>query len=639
MAAPALRLRDIGIRAKIAVTLAILVLIVCGAGVFSVERIMRVHETTVDINTIWLPSIRYIGDVRYNVARHRAILSRHTMTSLSDEKSQIESRVRLAEQNVEQGLKIYEPLIASADEHASYTTFVQAWQAYLASCARMLAISSRGDNAKAMELFVTEVSGMGLKAESTIEKIVEVNLAGANAASKIGNGLYLTSRDFIIAVVSFAIIFAAVAGYFLTTSIARPVKRMTDAMTRLAGGDLEHAIPAMGQRDEMGRMADAVQVFRQQAIENLKQVVREKIAEQEAMELRKQAVLEMAGTVERETTGAIAAIEETARRVDHAAQEMAQFVAAVAGDTQSVASASQQALTNSQTVASAAEELSSSIQEVGAQIARTTEVTRRAVTSGESAATTVRSLTDAVSRISEVTKLIGQIASQTNLLALNATIEAARAGEAGRGFSVVASEVKNLANQTARSTEDINRHIEEIQTVTEAAVSAMTDVGDRIREIDGATTAIASAIEQQEAATREIARNVSETTSAALEVSAKIQSASVGAGYANGRAGEVRSSIGEVSSNISGLREILVRVVRTSTADANRRMAARYSIAARGEIFDRAGRRCKGELIDISQAGARIQCDHDMQAGETGALTVEGFASRLPLYCSRQAGG
>jgi methyl-accepting chemotaxis protein len=625
------RFRDISIRTRIAATLGVLVLAMCATGLFSANRIMRVHETTVDINTSWLPSIRYIGDVRYNMARHRAIISRHMMTSQPEQKTQIEGRVRNAAKNVEDTRKLYEPLIATADERAAYDAFVPAWQAYLAACASMLTISTSGDNAQAMKLFITEVSALGLKAETTIDRIVEINLGGANAAEQAGNALYLTSRNFLVASVGFVVLFAIAAGYFLTRSVARPVRAMTGAMTRLAGGDVEVTIPATGQRDEIGRMADAVLVFKEQAIENLRQIEREQLAEQEAVELRKKAILDMAATVETETTGAIEAISVNARQVDKASQEMSQFVSSFAQDTQSVATASEQALANSQAVAAAAEQLSSSIHEIAGQIVRTSQITQRAVVSGESAAATVQSLTEAVGRISDVTRLIGEIASQTNLLALNATIEAARAGEAGRGFAVVASEVKNLASQTARSTEDINRQIAEIQSVTEAAVDAMTDVGDRVREIDGATTAIAAAIEQQGAATSEIARNISQTTSAALEVSAKIKNVSIGAGNVNGRASDVRTCIGEVSDNIGGLREILVRVVRSSIADANRRMSVRHEFSARGEIFDRDGRQHEGELLDISETGARIRCSPELQQGETGALKVEGFATKLPF--------
>jgi methyl-accepting chemotaxis protein len=631
MTARRFRFRDISVRTKIAATLFVLVLTMCAIGWFSADRIMRVHETTVDINTSWLPSIRYIGDVRYNMARHRAIISRQVMTSEPDQKIKIEGRVRLAEKNVEDTRRIYEPLIVSAAERVAYDAFVPAWQAYLATCAKMLEISTKGDNAEAMRFFITEVSAVGLKAESTIDKIVEINLSGANAAEQAGNALYLTSRNILMASVGFAVLFALAAGYFLTRGVAGPVKAMTTAMTRLAGGDVDVVIPAAGQRDEIGRMADAVLVFKEQAIENLRQAEQIEITEQEAVKLRTQAILDMAAAVERETTGAIETIALSARQVDQATQQMSQFASSVADDTQSVAAASEQALANSQAVAAAAEQLSSSIHEIAAQVARTAEITQQAVVSGESAAGTVRSLMDAVSKISDVTRLIGEIASQTNLLALNATIEAARAGEAGRGFAVVASEVKNLASQTARSTEDINRQIADIRSVTAAAVGAMTEVGNRVREIDGATTAIAAAIEQQGAATSEIARNVSQTTSAALEVSEKIQSVSSGAGHVNQRANDVRLCIGEVTDSISGLREILVRVVRSSTVDANRRMSVRHAISVRGEIFDRDGRRHEGELLDISETGARIRCNPEMPQGETGTLKVQGFATALPF--------
>jgi methyl-accepting chemotaxis protein len=615
-----------------------LVLTTCAVGVFSADRIMKVHGTTVNINISLLPSIRYIGEVRYNMARHRAIISRHVMTTQPEQKKQIEDRVRLAEKNVEDKRKIYEALIASAAEREAYDVFVPAWQAYLAACEKMLAISTRGDNAEAMKFFITEVSTIGLKAESIVDRIVEINLSGAQAAEQAGTALYLTSRNFLIASAGFAILFALAAGYFLTRAVARPVKAMTTAMTRLADGDVDVFIPAAGQRDEIGHMADAVLVFKQQAIENLRQAEQIKQGEQKAVKLRTQAILDMAATVERETSGAIETIAASARQVDQATRAMSQFASSVATDTRSVAGASEQALANSQAVAVAAKQLSSSIHEIAAQVARTAQITQHAVVSGESAAGTMRTLGDAVGKISEVTKLIGEIASQTNLLALNATIEAARAGEAGRGFSVVAAEVKNLASQTARSTEDINRQIVEIQAATEAAVGAMADVDGRVREIDGATTAIAAAIEQQGAATTEIARNISQTTSAALEVSEKTQNVSTGAGQVNSRADAVRIGMGEVTTSIGGLREILVRVVRTSMADANRRMSMRHVVAARGQVFDSAGRQHEAELLDISETGVRLRCSPEMRPGETGSVKVQGLSAALP-FIVRQANG
>jgi methyl-accepting chemotaxis protein len=627
----ALRFCDISIRTKIATTLGILVLVICASGWFSADRIMRVHETTEDINRTWLPGIRYIGEIRYNMARHRAIISRHLMTSVQDQKLQIEDRVHAAEKNVEDVRKVYEPLIESAAERTAYEAFVPAWQAYLAACAKMLVISNNGNNAEAMKFFVTDVSAVGLQAETTIDKIVSINLAGANAAEQSGTELYRSSRNFLMASIGFSVLFAIAAGYFLTRGVARPVNAMTAAMTRLADGDIDVTIPAAGQRDEIGHMADAVMVFKQQAIENLRQAEQIKTSELEAVKFRTQAILDMATTVERETTDAIGAIAINARQVDQAAQDMTQFASSVAVDTQSVAKASEQALANSQAVSAAAEQLSSSIHEIAAQIVRTAQITQQAVASGESAAGTMSSLKDAVGRISEVTKLIGEIASQTNLLALNATIEAARAGEAGRGFSVVAAEVKNLATQTARSTEDINRQIAEIQKVTNAAVGAMTEVGDRVQEIAGATTAIAAAIEQQGAATSEIARNVSQTTTAALEVSEKIQNVSTGAENVKGRANDVRTSIGDVTSSIAGLREVLVRVVRTSTVDANRRMSTRHSISARGQIFNSAGKQHEGELLDISETGIHIRCSPRMRVGEAGSVRIDSFATALPF--------
>ncbi len=348
---------------------------------------------------------------------------------------------------------------------------------------------------------------------------------------------------------------------YIGRSLVARVVALNDTMRRLSEGDMTANASANGHRDEIGRMAGTVGVFRDNML-RAEKLSAEQAAEQAVKAKRAERLDGLTHGFEDRVGGLVGLVASAATQLQTTARSMTGTAGETTQQAANVAAAAEEASVNVQTVASAAEELAASIGEISRQVAQSAKVAGKAVEDARRTDAVVRDLADAAQKIGQVVGLISNIAGQTNLLALNATIEAARAGDAGKGFAVVASEVKNLATQTAKATEDIGRQIAQIQGSTAEAVASIQGIGATIGEVSEIAAAIAAAVEEQGAATQEIARNVQQASAGTLAVTTNIAGVGAGANTTGAAATEVLDAAGALTRQAEELHGAVSQFIR-----------------------------------------------------------------------------
>jgi methyl-accepting chemotaxis protein len=355
--------------------------------------------------------------------------------------------------------------------------------------------------------------------EAMLQAVRDAGEEGARASD--------TSRWLLLAAALAGTLLIGTTAFFTVRAIRRPLRQMLIALRAAAGRDLTVRVE-VERADELGEMAQALNA----------------------------ALTAISGTVSATATsvGALTSassdLTELAGHLDTSAEQ-------TSAQARNADTAAQQVSGSVNDMMAATEQLSASIREIARQTSDAAVTTAQASRSATDTATAVGALSVASREVGDIVKLITAIAEQTNLLALNATIEAARAGEAGKGFAVVASEVKELSQETAQATSDITAKIGAIQEMTARTAAAIETITGEITRIDDGQRTISAAVEEQTATTELMARNVASVSGAATEISGTVTHITASTGATADGANTTRKSAERVSSAAGEIEELI----------------------------------------------------------------------------------
>jgi methyl-accepting chemotaxis protein len=492
-----------------------------------------------DMGGNWLLATRYLGEMKYYQTYVRANAGVNLVRAKTP--AEIDNALKLIatyQAKFDESARNYEATIDTPEEKALYEQSTQALKAYWIKVDTVIEMAKDGQGFFAGDRLAQARTEFDQRV-AAIDKDIGFNNDGAANAMKAAASTYTTAQMIVLAVTGFAMVIGTASFLMVLRTISDPISKMSHVMEDLAANDLSAEIPGLQRQDEIGHMARAVQIFKDNAHAKLKadhaqaeaqkaqarlkaELAANEQREREAQAQRSKAVEGLISGFERDSRAALENLDRAAGQMRQVGTDLTQIVGQSTRATSDVANAAGLASQNVQTVSAATEQMVASIKEIANQVNFSAGSTHEAVSTSEKASSEILELAKAADRIGQIVSLISDVASKTDLLALNATIEAARAGDAGKGFAVVASEVKQLASQTAKATDEISAQIHAVQEATKRAVQTIGSVANTIGVVNQTVTAIAAAVEEQTAAAAEISRNTQDASNGTSQVTERI---------------------------------------------------------------------------------------------------------------------
>ncbi|UVM55611.1 methyl-accepting chemotaxis protein [Pseudomonas sp. B21-012] len=499
-------LRNMNIAPRALLGFALIGALMLALGLFALNQMSKIRQAGETIETSTVPSLTNLDQLTQLTLRLRTLSYRLLLNREADTLQATLKLIDQRNQQIDDARRNYEPLIFGNQERSAYNQYVQLLGQYRQLENRMRLASQNNDLDTLRNLINRDMLDSSEQINSVMDQLVSINTEQTSEINRTAAEQYSNAVTLVIGLLLAATALTLICALLLTRSIVKPIDEALQAAERIAEGDLTRSIHAEGQ-DEAARLLKAMAKMQNKLRDTLQQI--------------SGSATQLASAAEELNS----VTDESARGLQQQNNEIEQAATAVTEMTSAVEEVARNAVSTSE----ASKEATRSAGDGRDLVMETVSAIERMSTDVQGTAELIGNLAEESRDIGKVLDVIRGLADQTNLLALNAAIEAARAGEAGRGFAVVADEVRALAHRTQQSTSEIERMIGSIQGGTEQAVNSMRNSTERaestlniargaglaletitgaVAEINERNLVIASAAEEQAQVAREVDRNL-----------------------------------------------------------------------------------------------------------------------------------